>query len=140
MAVQNGRADWAMLNGRAGWPGRAGRPIGGVVTLAIMPDRRDISGDPGPVRVSPAPSLPPAAPGPPAGPLVGRSWASCAARNAGSWDAQHAGCKRVLGGAAHAMGNESNGEVVRAADRCATKWGDGRCRGKVLPRPSAAGG
>ena len=52
----------AMLNGRAGWPRRTGRPIGGIVTLAIMPDRRDIPGDPGPVRVSPALS-----------PLLGRS-------------------------------------------------------------------
>jgi len=43
-----------VLNGRAGWPRRAGRRIGGIVTLAIMPDGRGIPGDPGPVRVSPS--------------------------------------------------------------------------------------
>jgi hypothetical protein len=46
-----------VLNGRAGWPRRPGRRIGGIVTLAMMPDRWDILGDPGPVRVSPSLSL-----------------------------------------------------------------------------------
>src|SRR5580698_1115756 len=102
MAVPNGRTEGAMLNGRAGWPRRAGRPIGGIVTLAIMPDRRDISGDPGPVRVSPAPGRPPGRTGSAPGPdlphtALPRGMLSTRAAN-------------VCLGAAHAMGNESNGE------------------------------
>jgi hypothetical protein len=44
----------AELNSRAGCLRRPGRRIGEIVTLAMMPDRCDILGDPGPVRVSPS--------------------------------------------------------------------------------------
>jgi hypothetical protein len=43
-----------VLNDPAGCLRRPGRRIGEIVTLAMMPDRCDILGDPGPVRVSPS--------------------------------------------------------------------------------------
>jgi hypothetical protein len=67
--------------------------IGGIVTLAMMPDRWDILGDPGPVRVSP--SLRPIGRIPQ--PAVG-----CSSR----------GLQTCAWGAARATGIESNGEVV----------------------------
>jgi len=70
--------------------GPADRPI---VTLAMMPDRWDILGDPGPVRVSP--SLRP----------IGRIPQPAVGCSSG-------GLQTCAWGAACAMGTESNGEVV----------------------------
>jgi len=103
MVVRKGRAEWlCWMTAPAGPADRW--DIGEIVTLAMMPDRWDILGDPGPVRVSP--SLRPIGRIPQ--PAVG-----CSSR----------GLQTCAWGAARATGTEQRGSRERAADRCATKWG-----------------